>query len=85
MVFSTKAQRAQISLGDIPLNVYLLSNGHYALAGRNITDAVEMRHGSLAEIMRAKTLKALPSADLSLADKQGNIKAESGEFFCTNL
>ena len=72
-----KAQRGVLAIGDIEINVYLLPNGSYRLAGRNVTDAVGMRHGSLAEIMGVKSLKALPHADASLT----GVKADTGESF----
>lgn len=72
---TVKAVRGVIHVGDIPLNVYLLPDGSYRLAGRNVTDAVGMRHGSLAEIMGVKSLKALPGAKDGLA----GIKADTGE------
>lgn len=78
---STKAQRAQITLTGIPLNGYLLPNGTYALSGRSITDAIQMRSGSLSETLGVKSLKQLPGMDLSLTDKSGSIKAETGESF----
>lgn len=78
---STKAQRAQVTLAGIPLNVYLLPNGSYRLAGRSVTDAIGIQHKSLVEIMGVKSLKHLPGADLSLGDKSGSIKAETGESF----
>ncbi len=73
----TKAVRAEIKLGEIPLRVYMLANGTYKLAGRNVTDAIGMRMGSLTEKMGVKTLKALPHMDKSLT----GIKAETGESF----
>lgn len=73
-----KAERAIVSIGDeIQINAYLLPNLIIKLAGRNVTDAIGMRAGSLSEIMGVKSLKALPHADLSLT----SIKADTGESF----
>lgn len=55
-----KAQRAQITLGDIPINVYLMPDGTYKLAGRNVTDAVQASASSLSNAMGVKSIKALP-------------------------
>lgn len=72
-----KADRATISIGETQLNAYMLPDGSYRLAGRNVTDVVEKHHSSLREIMGVKTLKALPHADLSLDE----IRADTGETF----
>jgi len=58
-----KAVRAQILLGDIPLNVYQLPDSRYKLAGRNVTDAIDESANSLSRIMGVKSLKDLPHAD----------------------
>jgi hypothetical protein len=76
-----KAQRAQITLGDILINVYLMPDGTYKLAGKNVTDAIGVQHKSLVESMGVRSLKALPNADLSLGDKSGSVKSETGESF----
>jgi len=73
-----KAQRAIIEIApEIQINAYLLPDGRIKLAGRNVTDAIEMRHGSLAEIMGKKSLKALPGADSTLPE----VKSDTGEKF----
>lgn len=77
MSILTKAIRIEIKLGDIPLNVYEMPNGSYKLAGRNVTDAIGMRAGSLSEKMGVKTLKALPHAGFDCP----TIKANTGESF----
>lgn len=74
---TVKAQRATIDIGGITINVYQLPDGSYRLAGRNVTDAIGMRPGSLSEVMKVKSLKALPHADSSLSE----VKAETGESF----
>jgi len=74
---NSKAIRVQISLGDIPLNVYQMPDGSYRLAGRNVTDAISEPKNSLSQKMGVKSLKALPHAGLSLSP----IKSESGESF----
>lgn len=77
---TTKAQRAAIAIGNISINVYMLPDGSYRLAGRNITDAIEARPGSLTEKMGVKSLKDLPSNGLSLYEKS-SIKSVTGESF----
>jgi len=72
-----KAVRGLVALGDIPLNVYMLPNGEYKLAGRNVTDAIKEHAMSLSRLMGVKSLKDLPHADLSLSQ----IKAKTGETF----
>jgi hypothetical protein len=72
-----KAVRAQILLGDIPLNVYQLPSGRYKLAGRNVTDVAGEPNNSLIRAMGVKSLKDLPGADLSLIQ----VKADTGEIF----
>jgi hypothetical protein len=73
----SKAQRAQISIAGICVNVYFLPDATYRLAGKNVTDAIGVDHKSLGRTMRVKTLKALPHAGLNLIP----IKADSGESF----
>lgn len=73
----SKAQRAKILVAGIELNVYLMPDASYRLAGRNVTDAIKEPNISLVRIMGVKTLKALPHAGSSL--KQ--IKVDSGESF----
>ena len=71
-----KAQRATIAIAaDIEINAYLLPDGRIKLAGRNVTDAVGEPNNSLPRIMGVKSLKSLPSADLSLIQ----VKADTGE------
>ncbi|MBW4541257.1 MAG: hypothetical protein KME43_19275 [Myxacorys chilensis ATA2-1-KO14] len=72
-----KATRVSISLGAISLNGYQMPDGSYRLAGRNVTDAIDVQHKSLGEVMGVKSLKQLPGADLAW----GNIKADTGESF----
>ena len=73
-----KAVRVQIYLGNIPFNVYQLSDGSYKLAGRNVTSAIgDNNHKSLGRELGVKSLKHLPNANQSL----GQIKAETGESF----
>jgi len=72
-----KAVRAQILLGDIPLNVYQLPDSRYKLAGRNVTDAIGQHDSSLREKMGVKSLKDLPGADKSLRE----VRADTGETF----
>lgn len=74
MADSIKAVRGLIDLGGVLLNVYLMPNGGYKLAGRNVTDAVDMRHGSLSEFFKVKTLKELPGTCF--------IRSVTGETFC---
>lgn len=47
---TTKAERAVILIGDISINVYMLPDGSYRLAGRNVTDAVEEPPMSLSQV-----------------------------------
>lgn len=72
-----KSERATISIGDITLNAYMLPDGSYRLAGRNVTDAVKEPANSLSRIMGVKSLKALPHADPSLLQ----VRADTGETF----
>jgi hypothetical protein len=74
---SKKAQRAKVLVAGMEMNVYLMPDATYRLAGRNVTDAIDMEHKSLGRIMGVKSLKALPGADLTL----GQVKAETGESF----
>jgi hypothetical protein len=77
MAKTIKAVRAQIFLGEIPLNVYQMPDGAYQLAGRNITDAIEEHPMTLSRSLGVKSLKDLLPKDLSLSQ----VKAESGESF----
>ena len=74
-------QRVAIKLGETPLNVYRATyiNGSTTdlLAGRNVTDAIGMRQGSLTERMKVKSLKHLPHIDKDLTELQ----ADTGEKF----
>lgn len=72
---TVKAVRGVIHVGDIPLNVYLLPDGTYRLAGRNVTDAVGEPNNSLIRWAGVKSLKALPGND----DSPIQIKADTGE------
>lgn len=72
-----KAVRASIKLGSIPIDVYLMPDGSYRLAGRNVTDAVNEENKSLTRFYKVKSLKDLPCVDLNLIQ----IKAETGESF----
>lgn len=69
-------RRIGIKLGEIPLNVYHVTYDDGTeidlLAGRNVTDAVDMRQGSLTEKMKVKSLKELCA---------GLIKSDTGESF----
>jgi hypothetical protein len=72
-----KAVRAEILLGNIPINVYQMPDGDYKLAGRQVTDVIEEPNNSLIRELGVKSLKALPHADPSLIQ----VKAETGETF----
>ena len=72
---TVKAKRATIDIGGIVINVYQLPDGSYRLAGRNVTDAIGMRPGSLSEVMKVKSLKDLPHADAE------SIQSNTGETF----
>jgi hypothetical protein len=76
MANTIKAVRAEIRLGDIPLNVYMLPDGRYKLSGRNVTDAIDEASNSVLRIMRVKSLKDLPHAGLEryklTAGKEGS-------------
>ena len=72
-----KAQRALVDIAGIEVFGYLLPDGTYKLAGRNVTDAIEEEHKTLSRKLGVKSLKDLPNNDLSL----GQIKAISGETF----
>jgi P63C domain len=63
MATTIKAVRGSILLGSTPIGVYMLPNGSYRLAGRNVTDAIEEPANSLLRIMGVKSLKDLPHAD----------------------
>jgi P63C domain len=63
MTTTIKAVRGTILLGDIPLNVYMLPDGGYKLAGRNVTDAIGESANSVLRIMGVKSLNDLPHAD----------------------
>ena len=77
MTKTIKASRAVIELGSIPLNVYLMPDGTYRLAGRNVTDAVDEVNTSLMRSFGVKSLKSLPGADPDLMQ----VKTETGESF----
>jgi len=77
MAKAIKAVRAQIFLGDIPLNVYQMPDGTYRLAGRNITDAIKDHPMTLSRSLGVKSLKDLLPNDLS----PSQIKSETGESF----
>ena len=72
-----KAERTTVDVGEIQINAYMLPDGTYRLAGRNVTDAVEKHDSSLRETMGVRSLKALPHADLSLSE----VRANTGETF----
>jgi hypothetical protein len=74
---TVKAVRGSIQVGDITINVYLLPDGSYRLAGRNVTDAIGEAANSLLRICSVKSLKDLPHADLSLLQ----VKSNTGESF----
>lgn len=73
MTKTIKASRAAIELGSIPLNVYLMPDGTYRLAGRNVTDAVEESAMSLSRLYGVRSLKELPGSEC--------VKSTSGETF----
>ena len=92
MAKTIKAVRAQIFLGDIPLNVYQMPDGTYRLAGRNVTDAINEDHKTLTRVFGVKSLKELQT--LTETAKTGeerskglaqesvtSVKAETGESF----
>ena len=74
-------RRVQIQLGHTPLSVYCVTYADGVvkdlLAGRNVTDAIEKHHSSLAEKHKVKSLRSLPNADPSLTE----LKADTGESF----
>ena len=62
MAGTIKARRVQFSIGDIPMNGYLLPDGRKRLSGRNVTDAVEEHDSTLPRFYGVRSLKALPGA-----------------------
>jgi P63C domain len=77
MATTIKAVRGTVLLGDVSIGVYMLPNGSYKLAGRNVTDAIGEPNNSLIRNLGVQSLKDLPNADLSLIQ----VKANTGETF----
>ena len=69
-----KAVRAQIFLGDIPINAYQMPDGTYRFSGKNVTDALGEGHKSLIRFFGVKSL-------CDLCQNVQPIKAETGETF----
>lgn len=65
-----KAQRSPVDIAGIEVFGYLLPNNTYKLAGRNVTDAIDMRHGSLAEKLGVKSLKDV-TGSVQIQDDKG--------------
>jgi hypothetical protein len=62
MSTTIKAVRGTILLGEISIEVYMLPDGGYKLAGRNVTEAIGENPMSLSRVMGVKSLKDLPHA-----------------------
>lgn len=75
---TTKAERISILVGSVKVDAYLMPDGSYKLAGRNITECINENPKSLSQKLNVKTLKALPGADASLS--QG-VRSTTGETF----
>ena len=66
----TKAVKATIHLGSIPLDVYQLPNGSYKLYAESITDAIDRQGRDLLNFLRGKSPQALPFKDYNLVQAQ---------------
>ncbi len=60
MADTIKAQRAEILLGDIPLEVFMLPDGSYRMSQTQVAGAVDRDERSFRRFLDSKWLKALP-------------------------
>ena len=56
----TKAKRATIALGDIPLDVFQLSDGNYCMSQTQVAEVVGKDERNAREFLQSKRAKALP-------------------------
>jgi hypothetical protein len=64
----TKAKRATIALGDIPLDVFQLPGGAYVMSQTQVAEAVDLDEIYIRRFLSSKWLKALPGKDHSSDD-----------------
>jgi len=62
----TKAVKAIIYLGNIPLDVYQLPDSSYKLYAESVTAAIDKQGRDLLNFLRGKSLQALPFKDYNL-------------------
>lgn len=55
-----KAVRAEIALGDIPLEVFMMPSGEYRLSELQTTEAVDKTSGYVRDFLKGKSPEALP-------------------------
>ncbi len=74
---TTKAQRAEILLGDIPLEVFMLPAGGYKLSQTQVAQAVDKDHIYIRRFLASKSLQALPDKAYT-EDKLAIVKDHEG-------